>query len=125
MNAIGREKMTDRGKDRPGQPTVIVMDGDLTVENAVELKNKLRAAIETSESVVIQCSDSARVDISFLQLACAAYRTALGAGRNLKFSSAIPGSLTRAVQSAGFAYHPVWNCDSNRGKETCNGGGNE
>jgi anti-anti-sigma regulatory factor len=125
MNAIGREKMTDSGKNIPGRHTVVVMEGDLTVENAVELKEKLRAAIEKSESVVIQCNDSARIDISFLQLACAAYRTALDAGRNLKLSAAIPESLMRAVQSAGFAYHPVWNFDSNRGKEMGNGGGNE
>ena len=125
MNAIGREEMTDSVKEIPGQQTVIVVEGDLTVENAVELKKKLRAAIETSASVVIECNDSARIDISFLQLACAAYRTALESGRSLRLFSAIPVSQMRAIQSAGFAYHPVWNFDSNGEKEMCNGGGNE
>jgi anti-anti-sigma regulatory factor len=117
--------MIDSSKDRQVQNTVIVVEGDLTVENAGELQKKLRAAIETSESVVIQFSDNTRIDISFLQLACAAYRFALESGRDLKLSPAIPDSLMRAVQSSGFAYHPVWDLYSGKGKGMFKGGGNE
>jgi anti-anti-sigma regulatory factor len=117
--------MTDSSKDRQVQHTVIVLEGDLTVENAGALQTKLRAVIETSESVVLQFSGNAGIDISFLQLVCAAYRSSLASGKDLTISPDIPDGLNRAVQSAGFAYHPVWDLYSNKGKEMYKGGGNE
>ena len=105
--------------------TVIVLEGDLTVENARTLQSKLRAAIETSESVVIQFSGNARIDITFLQLVCAAYRSALASGKDLTLSPGMPDGLKQAVQSAGFAYHPVWDLYSNKGKGLQKGGGHE
>jgi anti-anti-sigma regulatory factor len=117
--------MTDSSKDRQVQHTVIVLEGDLTVENAGKLQTKLRAVIETSESVVIQCSGNARIDISFLQLVCAAHRSSFSSGKYLTLSSDMPDSLKRAVHSAGFAYHPVWDLTSNKRKGMYKGGGNE
>jgi anti-anti-sigma regulatory factor len=117
--------MTDSSKDRQVQHTVIVLEGDLTVENAGKLQTKLRAVIETSEAVVLQFSGVARIDISFLQLVCAAYRSSFALGKYLTLSPDLPDSLRRAVQFAGFAYHPVWDSYSNKEKGMYKGGGNE
>lgn len=117
--------MTDSSKNGQVRQTAIVLEGDLTVENAGKLQTKLCAVIETSESVVIQFSGNAGIDISFLQLVCAAYRFSLAASKDLTLSPDIPDGIKRAVQSAGFAYHPVWDLYSNKGKEMYKGGGNE
>ena len=117
--------MTEGANDVTVCHAVIAVEGDLTVDNAAELKKKMREAIETSGSVVVRCDDSARVDISFLQLACAAYRTSLCSGKGLKLSLVIPDSLMRVVRSAGFSYHPVWQTGGIGEKRICNGGGDE
>jgi anti-anti-sigma regulatory factor len=99
-------KMTDfSGNDQ--EDATLIMEGALTIERAAELKEMLLGAMRNSGSVVIRFMENSRIDISFLQLICAAHRSAINTGRNLKLYQNIPENLLKEIRSAGYAHHPL------------------
>lgn len=94
--------------DKVQRDAVIILEGDLTVDRAGEMRALLLGALNDSESVVIGFKENCKADVSFLQIVCAAYRSALDSGKHLKLDDDIPVGLLNNVLSNGFGRHPVW-----------------
>ena len=75
--------------------------GKLTFPNAAVLRGKLAGALE-EESVEISFGEVEDVDISFLQLLCAALRTAEGTSREVTVADGpVPPGVSELVVTAG------------------------
>lgn len=60
----------------PGGVGNLTMSGSLTIENAGEIKRRLLTAFERSDHLKVRIMEDAEMDVSFLQILCAAHRTA-------------------------------------------------
>ena len=106
------------------EEAVLIMEGNLTVERAAELKGMLLDALKCSASVIIHFKENSKIDVSFLQLVCAAYRSGLGSGKHIKLSRTIPDTLLQEIRSGGYAQSP-WDFNSNTARVKSQGGNNE
>ena len=104
---------------------VLTAEGDLTVERAIELKRMLLNALRDAASVAILFKENSRLDVSFLQLLCAAKRSALASGKDLKLVQNIPDNLLAEIRTAGYSHHPIWDIQSNIARVGSQGGNNE
>jgi ABC-type transporter Mla MlaB component len=107
------------------EEAMLIMEGDLTIERAAELKGMLLDALKSSASVIIHFKENSKTDVSFLQLVCAAHRSALSFGKHLKLSRTIPETLLQEIRSVGYAHHPVWDFNNNTAIVKSQGGNNE
>jgi ABC-type transporter Mla MlaB component len=79
----------------------VVFQGSLTFANAESLRGALAEALE-AESVEIAFGDVRDVDLSFLQLLCAALRTAAETSREITVAAGpVPHDVSSMVMSAG------------------------
>ena len=95
------------------QNSVLVLEGDLTVDKAGALKIMLQDALKNAESVTVHFKDNKRIDITFLQLVCSAHRSAFLSGKNLNLSDKMPDHLKDTLKSAGYT-QPVCSFDKDR-----------
>jgi anti-anti-sigma factor len=82
--------------------------GDLTVERAREVQEALRQALRQAQHVVLDLQEVSALDLSFLQILCAACKTALAAGRTLAHRGGNGGAFWEGVERAG--YPSKWGC---------------
>lgn len=87
------------------QAVTLRLEGPLTLEHAEELRNALREGLSKSLSVTIELADQIEVDLSCLQLFCAAHRSALASRKKLNLRRGVPESFRNLVESAGFIRH--------------------
>lgn len=78
------------------------VSGAATVAHAAALKTALLDALQRAPAVRLVIEDLEAVDLSFLQLLCAAHRTAEARNRTLTLSWADPGRFSSAITRAGF-----------------------
>ena len=107
------------------EDVVITMKGAMTIERAGELKQMLLDAMRESGSLVIRFVENSGIDISFLQLICAAHRSAIVSGKKIKIDQNIPESLLEKILSAGYAHHPLLKILSYETGVKSQGGNNE
>lgn len=81
---------------------VVKFNGDLTIENAQELHRLLLAALDNHKEISLFFEEVTAVDLSFVQLLCAAHRTAVRADKILKLADPRPEVLKTAVRETGF-----------------------
>ena len=104
---------------------VLIVEGNLTIERAGELKGTLLNALKDAASIGICFKEDSRIDVSFLQLVCAAHRSACSSGKQLKIIQTIPDTLLKEIRNGGYAHHPVWDFNSNTAGVKSQGGRNE
>ncbi|MBF0213264.1 MAG: STAS domain-containing protein [Magnetococcales bacterium] len=78
------------------------LTGDLTIRNAAEFKEAVANAMDQTQQLELNLSEVERIDLTTLQILCAAHRTMLKKGRTLTISGAIPPALRETMQQAGF-----------------------
>lgn len=93
--------MNNQEKGSP-KNEVLKFKGDLTIENAQELHRLLLAALDNLEEISLSFEEVTAVDLSFVQLICAAHRTAVRADKNLKLADPRPEVLKAVVRETGF-----------------------
>ncbi len=79
--------------------------GRLTVDRAVELKERFAEAVKKSTDVEVDLSGASEIDITFFQLLFAAHRAVLQAGRSLILPTDHPPAVQKALRSAGLCMH--------------------
>lgn len=62
------------------------LKGDLTIQNAAELKKKLTSAFKNNTSIVIEHSDITRFDVTYIQMLYACCKKAEKEGKELKIT---------------------------------------
>jgi anti-anti-sigma regulatory factor len=90
---------------KSGKNILVVLKGDLNLENANEIKNTLVNALSKSKSIFIQLADIGAVDFSFLQLMCSTHRTAEMQNKTATFNLPIPEKIMKAARDFGFRKH--------------------
>jgi len=87
---------------RTGDTAAIVAGGRLTVSQAGNLCQKLLEAFERSSRVELALHDVQEADLSFLQLLCAAHRTAAARGVSFLLSGLEAADpVLRLIREAG------------------------
>ena len=105
-------------------PGRLLLGGQLTVEHAAKIREELIRAFQQAERVVLTVGEDAVPDLSFLQLLCAARRTALQEKKSFELDSAAAPKVHVLLQEAGY-HHGTddygWPSDNHTAVE---GGGN-
>ncbi len=91
------ELETIRWDDR----NILKLRGDWTIERAGELKPALLEALANSEHIVIDMGELSGLDLSTMQLLCAAHRKSIRLDKQFGFSEQRPETLKRMVREAG------------------------
>ncbi|MBF0627434.1 MAG: STAS domain-containing protein [Magnetococcales bacterium] len=81
---------------------VLSLSGDLTIRNAAEFKEAMANAMDQSKQLELNLSEVERVDLTTIQILCAAHRSLLKKGKTLSISGNLPSALRETVQQAGF-----------------------
>lgn len=96
-----------------GSALMVILNGEATIESAVELKNVLLKAMESSDDIIINIESLTAIDLSFLQLLCSACRSCLKLGKKLSLSGKYPDFYNRMVRNAGYFRQRGCEIDSN------------
>jgi len=81
---------------------VVVINGELTIEYAVELKNALEQALKDGERVVLDLSKVTEMDLSGLQLLCCAHKTSVNLKKTLELTHDSPDVFKQTVRTSGY-----------------------
>lgn len=88
-----------------GEKVQVLLDGDLSVANAAEMKDILLAALSGTDLVEVDLAKVTHMDLASLQLICSAHRTAKTSGKDLILTGTSNGVLLQTRKSAGFIRH--------------------
>lgn len=94
---------TKREKD--GDREVLVVSGDLTIAAAGALKEALRQLVQAGPNMTVRAERVRAVDISFLQLLCAAHHTAAERNRTLQVAGTDREPFATLLRTSGFLRH--------------------
>lgn len=83
-------------------PSRLVLDGELTIRTIAAVHGKLRAFIDSAERLELELADAGPIDISFIQLALAARRSAEAAGKHVVWVKPAAGALRDVLIRGGF-----------------------
>jgi anti-anti-sigma regulatory factor len=108
-------------KQGPGD---ILMGGRLTVENAAGIREALVSVFQQSGRIAIALEGDVVADLSFLQVLCAAYQTALREDKIFEFDSSAAPEVHALMQETGFVYDRRSFCDPDVRREESGRGDN-
>jgi len=86
------------------QQNVVKLDGRLTVERAVQLKEILLKEIGRSDDIVVDCSSAIDMDVSFLQILYAASRFCESNKKKFALSGRCSEVMKKVLRKAGFCH---------------------
>jgi anti-anti-sigma factor len=101
---------------KAGQEVVLSLSGGLTIAEAHETKEVLLGAIGQSDTLRLDLAGVDAVDISFLQILCAAHRECLLSGKDIVLQGVVTDTLKDFLDRAG--YNKPCGCFSGA-KESC------
>lgn len=84
----------------------VTFAGALTVRHADHIHASFVEALRQHRHIVVDCSQAAQVDLSFVQLVLSARRSADAAGKRLSLAEPAAGDLLDVLRRAGLAASP-------------------
>jgi len=81
---------------------ILALSGDLTVLHAHEIKREITDALKISDGLILDLTDSNDIDITFLQILCAAHKTAVNVGKNMEINKDSYGLIKKVLYRTGF-----------------------
>jgi anti-anti-sigma regulatory factor len=84
---------------------VVVIDGDMTAQNAGEIRAILLEAFSQGEGVCLEMGKVIGVDLAGLQLLCAAHRTTMKDNKLFSVSGIQNEAIECVIRDAGFLRH--------------------
>lgn len=96
----------NRKKDKP---PVLVVEGDAGIAMAAELRNEIMGAMGESDTLTVDLNKVDNLDISCIQLLCAANRSFEKQSKTLKVARGGSSELCRTLLS-GSGYDPQTGC---------------
>ena len=82
----------------------ITLEGNLSIERALELRDQLLNTVENTREIVFKFKRVTCVDLSFLQLLYSTCRAASETQTVLSFANSIPDILQKKIDQAGFSH---------------------
>ena len=93
---------------------IIITSGErLTIETAADFTRLTRDALKTSTTVAVAFEPGVEIDITGLQVLCAACRNAAASGKTFTLHGPVPGSLTDMAAACGAERHTVCKHNNN------------
>jgi len=84
------------------EPGSILVVGQLRIEHASEIRDALLDAFKHADRVALTIERDAVADLSFLQVLCAAHRTALRENKKFELDSSAASGVQDMMREAGF-----------------------
>jgi len=84
------------------EATNITFRGDLTIQSAGQVRRVLREALDSCQTIKISLKDIESIDLSCIQIFCAAHKTAFKADKRLTLDAALPEAAALAIEQSGF-----------------------
>jgi anti-anti-sigma regulatory factor len=81
---------------------VVELSGELTVPRSREVRESLLKALGEVGTVFLKVDRVEEVDASFLQVVCAAHRSAVARGAHLAFSAGVSPAVREAARFCGY-----------------------
>lgn len=95
----------ERSEEGGGATLVLKLAGEVTIPWAGELRQAFLDAFDTAATVAVDVREVASVDLTGLQLLCAAHRTSCTRGKGFRLTGERQGAFAEAVALAGFPRH--------------------
>jgi anti-anti-sigma factor len=96
-----------------GEREVLVIAGELNIEHAQALKETLLQSLAGTGPLLLNLENVTAIDLSCLQLLCAAHRSWLAANRELAIASC-SGVFSQTARDAGYSREMGCSIDANR-----------
>ena len=98
--------------EQSGEAGSLVLEGDMIIDHAEELKGILLEALKSRGSLDLNLEGINHVDLFGLQVLCAAHRSVFKAGKELTLIGKRPKALRDAVVMAGYGFTVA--CSANK-----------
>ncbi len=96
----------EQKKKASGNKKGYILEGDLTLQNSTAIRELFSSSIAgRSKNIAFSFKDVGEVDLSFVQILCAAHRTAHDKGKTIVFSGCWPEAFTDLISEAGLNEH--------------------
>ena len=95
--------MIDFSLDDSGASGTLLLSGSLTIQQALPLKETLLRAVGEVNQLKINLEHVEGMDLTALQLLCAAHRDWIRNGKKVTREGAIPEIVHRIVRESGFS----------------------
>ena len=106
--------MIDFVEEEAGKVGILRLEGDITIRFADELKGALSRGLSSVDKLFVDPSNVTDIDLSGIQLLCAAHRAATIMGKSFQLVDPVPSGFRGFVVSAGFARHTGCRLDDTR-----------
>ncbi len=94
--------MTDCRLEANGNATILHLSGELMIDYAVRLRSILSDSLRTADRIEIDVSSVTGIDVSCLQLFCAAHKTAVSMNRSMHFLGVRSPVLKQTARRVGW-----------------------
>ena len=81
----------------------LVLEGDITIASAAELKEKLSTALGFAREISVSLAGALSLDITAIQLFWAAARQSRPAGHPFRFEPPVPPQILASLEQAGIS----------------------
>jgi len=92
-------------KKTAGKPNKLTFSGDMTLLQAAQVRERLQQGLSAADTLEVAFSDVDNVDLSLIQILCAAHRSARKAGKSISLPGTLPDDLVRLIDDGGFHGH--------------------
>ncbi len=89
-------------QNQTGDQGTIILEGELTVPHAEELKSAFLKALINGRALNIRFGAVQDVDLSCLQVLCSAHKSAVRMKKQVCFDGTVPKILKDAAEAAGY-----------------------
>jgi anti-anti-sigma regulatory factor len=88
--------------ERSDAQKIVMLEGDLTTSRAEEIKAVFINALMSAKEIIVTFGKITDVDLSCLQLLCAAQRSAVRVHKHVRFDDSLPQILKDTAGASGF-----------------------
>ena len=104
--------MVKAGKTKISAGKEVVLSGSLALRSAGEIRKQLLRAFEEADKVSLLFRDVEEVDLSLVQIICAAHHSAVRNGKTLTMQGSLPDAFTQVIDDAGLNGHISCSADA-------------
>jgi anti-anti-sigma regulatory factor len=104
----GRIEDTQNGK-------IITLDGELCIQNADEFRTLLMESIGAADTITMNVASVTEIDLSCLQLLCAAHQIAMNQNKRVSLDRKWSESCAGVIKNSGYARHAGCSLDKDHG----------
>ncbi len=97
--------MTKAGETKESTVREVMLSGSLSLRSASEIRQRLLAALDEADTVKLLLRDIEDVDLSLVQIICAAHRSAILKNKSLILQNDLPEMFVQIIEDAGLDGH--------------------